>query len=129
MGGGGGGGWVPSIKFEDLVKTVAVGPIGIIANETKRAGENVKEELEKPMRDAEAAAEAEKKRMDALALDARKRQENEESLASATKVAADARKRQRQLASAGQGRRDTILTSPLGSVGGTAGPSKTLLGQ
>jgi len=39
-----------------------------------------------------------------------------------------ARQRQRSLARGASGRKDTVLTSPLGDVGGDAGSEKTLLG-
>lgn len=74
---------------------------------------------------------AEKKTQDdALIKEQTDRAANEESQAEAVRVRDQANDRRRQLTAGFQGRRSTILTSPLGVPGYSGGgaPKKTLLG-
>lgn len=56
------------------------------------------------------------------------RRTTEESEETARRTQEEARRRQRALATGGRGRRDTLLTGPLGAVGEAQTARKTLLG-
>jgi hypothetical protein len=76
-------------------------------------------------KDAKKAAADQMSKQSQLEADLKAQQSKEDS--TATRDAA--KKRQRQMAAGATGRNDTILTSPLGATGQTAGAAKTLLGQ
>lgn len=83
----------------------------------------------KARRDANQQRSEEQRRQDAQQNAETARVKKEEDEGNIRKQRLDARKRQRRVASAGQGRQDTILTGPLGGEGGQAGGGgKTLLG-
>ena len=75
-----------------------------------------------------AAAEGDSKQL-ALEKQLYDRQKGVESEANQLAVRDAARKRQLGAASSAAGRGNTVLTSPLGEVGGTTGTGKTLLGS
>lgn len=87
-------------------------------------------ESKKQQKEAKKEMERQRARQNELDDEAKRRLENEESEERGIATRNAARNRQRALAAGAQGRRDTILTSPLG-VQGEAAPTagKTLLGQ
>jgi hypothetical protein len=91
------------------------------------------------MNDAKEQAARQKEQQDKLIaeqeqarMDAEKQRKVEEDLTAAelqTTSNKNSRGRQRQLAKGAQGRRSTLLTSPLGEVGDLESGKKTLLGE
>lgn len=84
---------------------------------------------------AKEQSDAQSARQDALLAEEKQRESDEAVATAATDARSMARSRQKMMASGAQGRRDTILTSPLGisggdnGYGGGASARKTLLGQ
>lgn len=104
----------------------AVSTLG--TSEAIRAGQRAKAGMETPAKDAKAAAEAQQRQASQLASDAELQRTNQEGTTAATAAADAARTRQLALAASAQGRRSTILTGPLGSVGDATTTRKTILG-
>lgn len=114
----------------DLALNVATGgAYGVNKAVKENTVDKIKEEVvDKPMKLQRDAADASIAAQNKLVDAQQKRTADQESTAAANATRDQARARQRQQAQGAQGRSSTILTSPLGVVGGSSGATKTLLG-
>lgn len=114
-------------------------PVQIIYNPAKKVVDETLDHTKKALdkvtgagdarKQAQAQFEAQQARQDRLEADAKARAAKEESSANMIRERDQARARQRSLAQGSGGRRDTILTGPLGLPGDPSQRAgKTLLG-
>lgn len=111
MGGGGGGG-----ALGWLINPVAAANALAISKANEAAQKKIKEE-----------GETRQTQNDSLLQEMEDKKAGEPADQSA--AVTEAKKKQKAKTSSAQGRKSTILTSPLGIQGGETGGSKTLLGQ
>ena len=101
---------------------------GVATTAAVAGGAYAASESSKQNKMAKSAASEQQKRSDQLSQQLYARQNNEESDANRNKVRDEARKRQTAQAASAQGRRSTILTSPLGTPSAPTDQQKTALG-